>query len=304
MRYPYEFYAKYLILTKGPGPARERLTLDGCPFQDDDWDALVARLGTIPPVKAPYSKKCLEWAKEQQVYGLLTKPDAEVFKTVFRIFGNCTQRQTLEALTIINVDDEKTLKLFIEGTGVELDEHALKVYQHYMWNPQIMSRLDWFKFLFTLVQSRGGMEQIPNYPNAADLWTFLHIQPELALAKLGYASYARLDKGKALDELFTTAYIKTQEEAAVGNTLGFQKAAGVVISAYEASKTTTTDIGDIIKRLASRVKIANAELKVEMLGTVTDGHHSEIHSVTALLPKETARGKKSGDDDFEGDSTP
>ncbi len=279
-RHPYEFYAKYLLITD-PTHARERLTRDGCPYDDEPWDDLVARLGKTPAMKRPYSAKALEFAREHQVYGLLTKPDTESFKTCFRILRQFHIRQTLEMLLAMNLTDETTCNLFMEGTGVQLDEYTLKLYRHYFWNTSIMSRLDWYYFLHAV----AGTTVIPRYPNGPDLWAAMHIDPELTLAKMGYQRYASIDKAKALDSLFTTAYIKAQEEAAIGNTLGFQKASGVAIQAYESAKTSTTDVGQLLDRLAGRVRMTATKMEILTLEKFTEGRHSEISNVVPLLPK-------------------
>lgn len=290
-RCPYEFYAKYLILTD-PGHARDRLMRDGCPYEDDPWDDLVTRLGKPPAVRNPPSAKALDFAREHQVYGLLTKPDNEAFRACFRILRQFHIRQTLEMLLVMNLTDETACNLFMEGTGVQLDEYTLKLYRHYFWNISILSRLDWYHFLHAV----AGTAIIPRYPNGTDLWAAMHIDPELALAKMGYQRYASLDKAKALDSLFTTAYIKAQEEAAIGNTLGFQKASGVAIQAYESSKTSTTDVGQLLDKLAGRVRMTAMKMEVLTLEKHTEGRHSEVSNVVPLLPKRASDDPGNHDD--------
>lgn len=280
MRAPYEYYAKYLLITD-PEHARDRLMRDGCPYDDTTWDDLVLRLGKPPAVKNPPSAKALTFAREQQVYSLLTKPDSEGFKTCFRILRQFHLRQALELLLVMNLTDESLCNLFLEGTGVQLDEYTLKLYRHYFWNTAILSRLDWYHFLHAV----AGTAVIPRYPNGTDLWAAMHIDPELALAKMGYQRYASLDKAKALDSLFTTAYIKAQEEAAIGNTLGFQKASSVAIQAYESAKTSTTDVGQLLDKLAGRVRMTALKMEVLPLEKHTEGRHSEVSNVVPLLPK-------------------
>jgi len=282
MHYPCEFYAKYLLLLDR-GTALRRLEQAGYRYQAEHLDDLLESISPVPDVTVPLSGECLEWAQVHQIYGMLARSGSPEMADILRVFRNYSQRQLLESLLVMNLYPDDVLNLFKAGSGVELSEGTMKRYQHYFWNARIMSRLDWYNFLFDGV---AGL-RFERYANANDLWAYMHLPAQLALYKAGFAKYANIDKAKALDDLFGMAYMKAMEEAQVGNTPNFQKTAMVAIAAFSAGRTTSTDISDVLARLTGAVKLTSAEFHVESIDAVSGGHHSAGGGVLALPARRT-----------------
>lgn len=288
--YPCEPYAKYLLLLDR-STALQKLMAVGFEYQAQHLDDLYNSISPVPTFTLPVSDECADWARAHQVYSMLMRPDSDGIQDILRIFRNHTNRPLLEALLMMNVFPEDVLNLFKDGTGVTLEEHTMKLYQHYFWNTRIMSRLDWHNFLFEPV----GGQRIPRYANAGDLWSYLHLPASLALYKAGFTKFVKIDKAKALDDIFGTAYMKAMEEAQTGNVPCFQKAATVAIAAFEASKTTTSDINEVLHRLSGAVKLKPTEFEVTSIASVTGGHHSQGGNVIALSRRLNAAREPEGD---------
>jgi hypothetical protein len=273
-----------MVLTD-PVKAKERLERDDCRFLgENDYDLFVASLQPIPDYKKGKepSKEVVKWSKEHGIYGLLVS-DAECYATIIRIFKQQSHKQIIEQLLMTNLDAQSVAELFEEGTGgIAIDEHIVKLYQHYFWDTRAMSRLDWHQFLFI----RSGFKEIAIYPNARDLWAALYIKPQLVLCKMGYLKFQNIDKSLALNDLFNTAFLKSKEEATIGSTHNFSKAAQVAIQAFEVSESSSSDIDEIARRIQQRVKLIKNPTETIQIEAVTAGRHSASTAVVLPLKKE------------------
>lgn len=280
-RYPFEFYARYLILVDNLD-AVESLRADGFDIDAQDFSDLVFGMGRYPQMRNPPSTRLRNYAEEHRIGGLLTKMHKAPYQMIMKVLRECDLRQVIELLLVTNLKLGLVAELFTEGTGVEMSEWEVQLYEHYFWNKRIMSRLNWYTFLFD--NSLGGTP-ISKYPNALDIWSFLHIPIPLALYKMGFHGRAKIDKAEALNDIFNMAYVKASEEIAVGNTLGFQKASTVAIQAYDSSRASSTDIGDLMNRLTGSVRLITKETEIGSIDSVSGGHHTSLDSITTLVPR-------------------
>lgn len=280
-KYPFEFYAKYLILVDNLG-AIDSLQADGFIIDPQDFADLMFSMGRYPQMRDPPSQRLIRYAKVHKINGLLTGMHTGPFRLIMKVLRECDLRQVIELLLVTNLKLDLVAELFTEGTGLEISEYEVQLYEHYFWNKRVMSRLDWHSFLF---DTTLGPTPIPKYQNAPDIWSFLHIPFKLALYKMGFAGRAKIDKAEAMNDIFNMAYVRAREELAVGNTLGFQKASTVAIQAYESARAASTDIGDLMNRLTGSVKLVSLDTTIDTIDSISEGHHTSMDNITTLIPR-------------------
>jgi hypothetical protein len=254
-----------------------RLDRESCFFRDaGDYISLLDAIKPVPNFKKGYVKEVRDFAIKHKIADLFEEGRYD-HSRIFRIFRNPTQRQIMELLTITNLQNKEVADLFWESTGTQLDEIDVTRYKHYFWDIDGMSRGDWEYVLFTPLGQ-------PAYSNAKELWTALFVPANLTLWKMGYDKRGGIDKTKMVDDLMKMAYYKALESANTGSVASFRQAASVALDAFEAQKSSTLDVSEVINILRD-VKIAPVETASISLQEISEGHHSPSANILTLPSK-------------------
>ena len=175
MKQPNEYWLKYLLTFSGSTRAQIASMAEMyamVPPTQEYLSALDQKLSNTKP--NPFrlsSPNVLSWIRRQRMMSLYREDE---HATEARdILGDNKKRKIIEALTLAEAESETIAHYLSLLCNTTVSERVINIYQHYFWNPKIMTTKQWFKFLNT-------------HPDGKILKDCLGRDPEYALWKIGH----------------------------------------------------------------------------------------------------------------------
>lgn len=189
-RYPYEYWARYLVTRYGVKDATlglEQLGFGvvgghGTPISQPYLHALRAEIELDRPVPLNATDpKTDRWLRVNRIHGAMgDHPDVLAAKEILR---DPILRKAMELLAMSGLPSEYVAQAYTLATQEELRPGVVDAFAHYFWNRQLLSREDWQDFLIT--KDATGKWDVDRYSNGVDLWYALRGDPQVALWKTG-----------------------------------------------------------------------------------------------------------------------
>ena len=177
MKYPYEYWLKYLIISgMSRGDIDEMTALYGfTPPEDRILDRLEADIdATKPKPFRKNSKKVVNWLRRQRVWSLY---DQQKYAVEARnLLGEYKVRRALEFLLIADTPVKECSDYLRVVVGRKINQKVLKFFAHYFWNRDLLTLQQWERYL----------KERPPHPYAEDLLNAYDQGTPYALWKIGY----------------------------------------------------------------------------------------------------------------------
>lgn len=260
MRWPFEQYAKALLVSMPPEEALDRLLSVECLPQEDvhpgAQHSAYKRLASI--------RKHLLTSRPAGCYpGTVAE---EMWLRVHKVAGYCLgERDAKAALALLDVPRTRfALEVLLIGGlpvpliceqmnkvyGTSLTEEVVEHYAHYFWDRDSMGPEEWRAFLVAEVY-QGNRSQLRDvYPNGRVLLQLLHSPVGVALWRAGITT--TFDAESVLNGLINWGYTRFSETAIEPNTAGtaikMERYAKIVLEAIDRR----TDLGGAIQEQVKR----------------------------------------------------
>ena len=260
MQWPFEQYAKALLITMPAGEALDRLIEAGFLPHVDEMPGTphpaYARLATLrrkllssrPAGCTPGSIAEEVWFRVNKVASYcLNEPDA---RSALALLGQAKTRYVLETLLVGGLPVPLICEQVNRIYGTSLVESVVGLYAHYFWDRDNLGPEDWRSYL--VVESMMGMRVSLQdaYPNGRVLLQVLHSPPGVALWRAGIVT--TFDAESVLNNLINWGVTRFSETAIEPNTAGtaikMERYAKIVLEALDRRSSMGGAIQDQIKR--------------------------------------------------------
>lgn len=175
MKQPNEYWLKYMLTFSG---LRRDQIIEAAelysmvPPTRDYLSELNRKLEETKP--SPFrvnSASVLAWIRRQRFLSLYREDEAAI--KARDLLGDEKKRDIIEALTLAETPVDKIADYIELLCNKAIDVKVVKLFQHYFWNPKIMSTTKWYDYLDT-------------HPRGYTLKSCLNKGEEFSLWKLGY----------------------------------------------------------------------------------------------------------------------
>ncbi len=198
MRFPCEYYIRYLLLSLTVAEVKEQVELLGYPAPNENYLKRLNR--ETKKVNKSTGKEMRKWARDNRVYSMLAQTKDSVEARQLTVDPNF--RSVMETLLMSGLPSDKIAENFSVLSGNPLDSSVVELYEHYFWNRKIMAQDDWEKFL-------------RRYPNGQDLYRCWLSPPAVALWKVGISP--RLDEKHIVDKILGDSFMRWEETNSMKN---------------------------------------------------------------------------------------
>lgn len=299
MRWPFEHYAKALLVSMPPAEALDRL-IDtghlqyvepepGRPHPAYNGLAALKRRLTAsrPSGCVPGSVTEEMWLRVNKIAGycLGEVPVVEALDLLSRP----KVRYALDVLLIGGLPTSTISEQLDKVYRVQISPLVLDHYAHYFWDRDTMGPNDWRAYLVTEVVAGGRTTLVDAHPNGRVLLQVLHSDPGVALWRAGIIT--AFDAESALNILLNWGITRFSETAIEANTPGgaikMERYAKIVLEALDRR----TSLGGAIQEQVKRAYQLTTELRKLSIGDARELLTSQ-QTAADFMAKHTERTRK------------
>jgi hypothetical protein len=256
MKYPNEYWLKYMILFSG-------LTLEQIAQTAAMYEMVAPDAGYLRDLRAKLEQskpspfrldfgRTKAWVRRQRIMSLAREEKSSV--QARDILGNTKCRPVIEYLLLANMPPEEIANYTQKITGKRISKRVINMYSHYFWNRDLLSVDQWMSFF-------------EKHPRGDILKSCYSQGAEYALWRLGYRVDLPLDDvfrsvfhESAMRFMETSGYPNTKDTAMTAKMWAESlfKASEALTRSGDPMKAVMNEIRDIAINLGSR-KISSLE---------------------------------------------